>query len=186
MANPHIIKILPSLLQHHFTEPIIRNHMINVIGYGSGVFPQQSTVQKNNNTIDLIIITKSASNFHSHFHSFKFSDYEGFSRVFGPSYIKFLNSYVFPLHFNHINIQNYKVKYSIVDYYTFVEDLSKWKYLTLAGRMHKPVLSHPINTENNNKEISLISSQINKNYENAFKIALLRLIGKKKTNIPFS
>ncbi len=60
MANPQIVKILPSLLKQHFTEPVIKNHMVNVIGYGSGVFPQQNNQIKNNNTIDLIIITKNA------------------------------------------------------------------------------------------------------------------------------
>ena len=40
MAHPHIQKVLPQLLKSHFTEPIIQKHITNIIGYGSGVFPQ--------------------------------------------------------------------------------------------------------------------------------------------------
>ena len=158
MAHPHIQKVLPQLLKAHFTEPIISKHITNVIGYGSGVFPQHH--QQQNNTIDLIIMTKNSHHFHQHFCTLKPNDYSGLSRLFGSSYIGFLNRRIFPLHFNHISLSNYKVKYSIVDEDVVLSDLVTWRYMTLAGRLQKPtyvnVLSQNLSSE--------MSSSIQKNY----------------------
>ena len=88
------------MLKHHFTESIIQKHMVHVIGYGSGVFPQQT--KKMNNTIDLIIVAKDSHQFHSEFTHLKPSDYQGLTKFFGPAYLKFLNQNIFPMHFNHV------------------------------------------------------------------------------------
>ena len=65
--------------------------------------------------------------------------------MFGSSYIAFLNKRIFPLHFNHISLSNYKVKYSIVDDDIFINDLHSWSYLTLAGRLQKPTYLNVLN-----------------------------------------
>jgi Phosphatidate cytidylyltransferase, mitochondrial len=44
------------------------------------------------------------------------------------------------MHSNHIDLESRKVKYSVIGKSVFREDLRKWKYLSFAGRLHKPVL----------------------------------------------
>ena len=47
---------------------------------------------------------------------------------------------VFPMHSNHIQLDGRKVKYSIIGMRDLREDLYTWKYLSFAGRLHKPVI----------------------------------------------
>jgi hypothetical protein len=59
--------------------------------------------------------------------------------MIGTSYLDSLNKYIFPIHFNHIQLNGEKIKYGIVSQSLFLQDLIDWNMLTLAGRMHKPV-----------------------------------------------
>ena len=58
MANPNLIKSLPSILKNHFTDSFVERNISSVIAYGSGVFPQQKKMIQN--TIDLIVVSKDA------------------------------------------------------------------------------------------------------------------------------
>jgi hypothetical protein len=48
-------------------------------------------------------------------------------------------NYIFPMHSNHIEIDGKKFKYSVIEKDTFRNDLRNWKYLSFAGRLHKPI-----------------------------------------------
>jgi translocator assembly and maintenance protein 41 len=86
-----------------------------------------------------------------------------------------LSDNVFPIHFNHISIENSKVKYGVISQNLFLKDLIDWNILTIAGRMHKPTIS-----------LTQLDAQtrdtIYGNRRYALNVALLLLI--KRQNIP--
>ena len=135
--HQRIREVLPSVIQNHFTSVVLKNEIKCVIGYGSGVFPQLAKPTKN--TVDLIIIVKNANRFHQQMFGLHASDYAGLSKFFGPPYLDLINRFVFPAHFNHIETQDIKIKYSVVEEVTVLKDLKTWNLLTIAGRLHKPV-----------------------------------------------
>lgn len=107
--------------------------------YGSAVFPQ-STSNNPSNLIDLFLIVDSSYSFHSSNLKLNPSHYSGLSSLLGAPYIYTLNKLLFPIHFNsHIDIDGVKIKYGIVESSKLKEDLTCWNYLTMAGRLHKPV-----------------------------------------------
>lgn len=67
------------------------------------------------------------------------SDYSGLARYMGSSYVDLLGKWVFPVHFNHVEIGDARVKYGVVEEKVFMQDLCGWDRLTFAGRLHKPV-----------------------------------------------
>lgn len=87
----------------------------------------------------MIITVKDSNVFHEKNIRKNPMDYEGISNFIGNDYLNYLNKYVFPVHFNHIKINDDKIKYGIVSQSLFLKDLIDWNILTLAGRMHKPV-----------------------------------------------
>jgi hypothetical protein len=91
------------------------------------------------------MIVKNNYAFHRDMYEFKSWDYAGLPKWVGPNYLYLLNKYVYPVHFNHVEVFNVKLKYAVVDLLTFLYDLKTWRMLTFAGRMHKPVLFNIIN-----------------------------------------
>ena len=87
----------------------------------------------------MIITVKDSNVFHQKNLRKNPYDYEGFSNFLGSDYLSILNKKVFPVHFNHIKLEDNKIKYGIVSQNLFLKDLIDWNILTLAGRMHKPV-----------------------------------------------
>lgn len=102
---------LPSILRTHFSSQLLNKHCVCAIGYGSGVFPQSA--KPGQNTIDLIIVVKDTNLFHTDMLAFKPTDYSGLSRYLGGPYLSFLQSHIFPAHFNHIITENTPIKYCI-------------------------------------------------------------------------
>lgn len=173
MANQKIREIVPRLLQHHFSPQFLTHHVDSVIGYGSGVFPQ--TAKQSKNTIDLLIVAKNSAAAHQYLlnSSECRKDYTGLSRLLGLDYLNLLSNYIFPVHFNHPVVQGTKIKYGIVDRAVFEQDLSTWKWLSLAGRLHKPVWVDVMSHRN-----SSIDSLMQRNHKMALVTTLLRNINK--------
>lgn len=110
------------------------------VAYGSAVFQQANVTQQSKRMIDLLLVVKSRHEFHLQNMQLNKTHYSGLSSWFGPRYIEWLNNWLFPIHFNsHIELDGYHVKYGVVDYETYLSDLTSWKLLTTAGRLHKPV-----------------------------------------------
>ena len=121
-----------------------------VFGYGSGVLRQQSTA--NRGMIDIIFAVDNPHTWHEH-NLQKHSDhYSYMARVCGVNFITWLQTnfgakiYFHP--FVDINlIQSNKdtiqrqIKYGVVSTDDLIQDLLNWDYLYLAGRMHKPIVS---------------------------------------------
>lgn len=91
------------------------------------------------------------------------------SRVFGIGYVNMLNRFIFPLHFNHISVANCTIKYSVVDRKVVLDDLKTWKYLTLAGRLHKPIINNLLNQSVDTE----LSEAIKDNRRYALKLAMI-------------
>ncbi len=89
--------------------------MINIIAYGSGAFPQ--TKDKKialSNTLDLLVEVKSPEAFHYEVSKASPSDYAGAASIFGPGLLNWTGSSLFPMHSNHIDLENRKIKYSVI------------------------------------------------------------------------
>ena len=105
-------------------------------------------------------------------------DYAGLAKLLGSTYLNFVNKYIFPIHFNHITIQNTKFKYAVVEQADVINDLKSWQLLTLAGRLHKPVYYNMLDQ----KEDIPLANAIKLNHRLALNVALLTLIGKVPPN----
>jgi translocator assembly and maintenance protein 41 len=124
----------------HFGSELAKNQIVNVIGYGSGVFPQTGNPNAtSSNTVDMIITVKDSDTFHDKNIRKNPNDYEGLASMVGSDYLSKLNKFVFPVHFNHIRLESDQIKYGVVSQNLFLKDLIDWNILTLAGRMHKPI-----------------------------------------------
>jgi hypothetical protein len=124
------------------------------------------------------MIVNNSNNFHVDLHRYRPNDYAGLSRYLGSSYLNMVNKLVYPVHFNHVQVNNTKVKYAVIDIDTFVHDLTTWKMLTFAGRMHKPVAYNILNTPQPEKLIRSVSN----NHRMALNVGLLSMIGRIRDN----
>ena len=176
MIHDKIVKRLPKLLVTHFSEPILNQHSVCAIGYGSGVFPQSS--QSSNNAVDVMLIVKDSVQFHREMIRCQPKDYAGLARILGSSYLSLLNNYIFPAHFNHVQVEGTKLKYAVIDLKTILSDLRSWKLLTFAGRLHKPVL---FNIMNRPQPQQLLDCMRN-NHKMVLNVGLLTMIGKVRDN----
>lgn len=75
------------------------------------------------------------------------------------------------MHSNHITLDGRKIKYSVIGNQALREDLQTWKYLSFAGRLHKPILPLRPLAEG-------LDDDIHRNRESAIAIALLLFGGK--------
>ena len=130
------------MIQKQALQTIVAKHFPPVKlawAYGSAVFAQSST-KSSNNMVDLFLVVDNTHRFHQINLSRNSSHYSGLSYLLGASYISAINELVFPVHFNsHVRVDSTSIKYGVVSEETFLEDLTTWSYLTMAGRLHKPV-----------------------------------------------
>jgi translocator assembly and maintenance protein 41 len=68
--------------------------------------------------------------------------YSGLSYYFGGRFIRYMNANFFPVHFSpFIPFQTLKLKYGVVSASHITRDLDSWRWFTLPGRMHKPIVT---------------------------------------------
>jgi len=119
-------------------------------GYGSGVLRQQSTAA-NRGMIDIIFAVDNPHTWHEHNLQKNSYHYSYMARMVGVNFITWLQKnfgakiYFHPfvdinLQLNSDTIQR-QVKYGVVSTDDLIQDLLNWEYLYLAGRMHKPIVS---------------------------------------------
>jgi len=116
-------------------------------GYGSGVLRQQSTATPS--MIDIIFAVDNPHTWHTHnLHKHSYH-YSYMARLGGVNFITWLQTnfgakiYFHPfvdIQLNSTAIQR-QVKYGVVSTDDLIQDLLNWEYLYLAGRMHKPIVS---------------------------------------------
>lgn len=129
-------------------------------GYGSGVLKQQSSSA---GMVDIILAVDDPYSWHKHNLQTQPHHYSGFARVGGARFVHWMQNLGARLYFHpfvdvDVDIDNNmtsndgidatntthpttiqrEIKYGIVSTDDLIEDLTCWKYLYLAGRMHKP------------------------------------------------
>lgn len=128
-------------------------------GYGSGVLKQQSSSA---GMVDIILAIDDPLLWHKHNLQSQPHHYSGFARVGGARFVHWMQNLGARLYFHpfvDVDIKNImtsddgidatsthfttiqrEIKYGIVSTDDLIEDLMCWKYLYLAGRMHKPTV----------------------------------------------
>ena len=118
-------------------------------GYGSGVLRQQSTATPG--MIDIIFAVDNPHTWHTHNLQQHSNNYSYMARLVGVNFITWLQTnfgakiYFHPfvdvnLQLNSTTVQR-QIKYGVVSTDDLIQDLLNWDYLYLAGRMHKPIVS---------------------------------------------
>ena len=137
-------------------------------GYGSGVFSQTASEQSSSSEakassaeakadpaaplpmLDLILSTSNSHEFHSQNLVNHPSHYSGLARLFGPSFITYIQRNTgaavwfnplceVPISSTDNTSKTRVIKYGIVETSDLLADLKTWEHLYLAGRMHKPI-----------------------------------------------
>ncbi|GKZ01360.1 hypothetical protein MPSEU_001087000 [Mayamaea pseudoterrestris] len=139
------------------------DEVVYAFGYGSGVFTQHLVLSKSSseaqeNLVDIILVVKDSYKFHRaniqrnshHYNTSLLFSSDAAARVtwwqkhaFETSF--FRNPRVY------FNVTD-NLKYGVVQQEDLVSDLRDWKYLYLAGRMHKPTAEIISNDSNNDFE----------------------------------
>ncbi|EJK45919.1 hypothetical protein THAOC_35442 [Thalassiosira oceanica] len=128
-------------------------------GYGSGVLRQGPMLQRPNSEgskrgmVDLIMAVDDAQSWHTANLSKNRHHYSSLAALGGPPFISWIQKgfgamlYFHP--FVSVSLQSgdgptihREIKYGIVSTNDLVQDLLDWRYLYLAGRMHKPETNH--------------------------------------------
>eukprot|EP00985_Skeletonema_marinoi_P030091 scaffold30482_cov158-Skeletonema_marinoi.AAC.1 len=137
-------------------------------GYGSGVLQQQSSSA---GMVDIILAVDDPYSWHKENLVSQSHHYSGFARVGGARFVHWMQNFGARLYFHpfvyvDINVMNdvhgidtatnhpttttttiqREIKYGIVSTDDLIEDLTCWKYLYLAGRMHKPTVEIDLST----------------------------------------
>lgn len=136
-------------------------------GYGSGVLQQQSSSA---GMVDIILAVDDSYSWHKENLVSQSHHYSGFARVGGARFVHWMQNFGARLYFHpfvdvDINVMNdvhgidtatnhptttttiqREIKYGIVSTDDLIEDLTCWKYLYLAGRMHKPTVEIDLST----------------------------------------
>jgi translocator assembly and maintenance protein 41 len=104
-------------------------------------------------TRDGIERTKAAIEMYHHLHN---QHYSGLGYWLGPRYLKWVEHNLFPVNFSpFIEFETVKIKYGITHTRTLLHDLEHWDWLSLAGRMQKP-----IEVIENNRNCSELGSEL--------------------------
>ena len=94
---------------------LFQNQVSNIIAYGSAALPQTGDKKiAASNTLDLIIEVRNSDIFHHELIKHCQDDYAGLPWIFGSSVVSFATNSVFPMHSNHIMLDDKKIKYSII------------------------------------------------------------------------
>lgn len=138
-------------------------------GYGSGVLKQQSSSV---GMVDIILAVHDPFSWHKHNIQSHPHHYSGFARIGGASFVHWMQNlgariYFHPfvemdLSVNDVLVRR-EIKYGVVSTDDFIEDLKCWKYLYLAGRMHKPTVE--IDLDSSEQEERTMQEQVNRRDE---------------------
>uniref|UniRef100_A0A182Y5D4 Phosphatidate cytidylyltransferase, mitochondrial n=1 Tax=Anopheles stephensi TaxID=30069 RepID=A0A182Y5D4_ANOST len=142
--------------------------------YGSGVKQQlgYESVRSKRNMIDLIYVVDNAHRWHTANLDQNFEHYSGMRLLGGDVIAKYQETFGARVYFNtlvQIPDEDVIIKYGVVSTKDLLEDLTDWRCLYLAGRLHKPVEII------RNASSSKIQNAIEQNLRSAVHAALLLL-----------
>ena len=181
--------------QRESLETLLRStlpmdEVVYAFGYGSGVFSQniisheqdKDVIEEETKVIDMIVVVQDAMAFHranvslnpSHYYHHHHSSLVPGIRLpedGTASWCTWWQRHT-PPHWLGRNPGLYffltdTVKYGIVQADDLRDDLSQWKYLYLAGRMQKPVLTLIDDNNNNDSRKSVNTSTVDENHKDS-------------------
>ena len=130
--------------------------VLHAFGYGSGVFSQTDNI---GGMVDVVLVVEDAVEWHEQNLALHSHHYATLARLCGASMIAKIQR-VPPGVYFHAGIKmeesNTLVKYGVVEANMIKDDLRDWKYLYLAGRLHKPTVCIV-----ENEEIIELQNQVN-------------------------
>lgn len=145
-----------------------RPKVIGAFGYGSGVFKQASYTNMDKPQIDLIFIVEDIKKWHKENIIKNPKDYSMVGKIFLKHFpLKFIKGATNITYQSNILEDSKVFKYGVIEYKDFINSLSNWDTLYIAGRFQKMVL--PIITNNEMNEL------IERNRKSAFLISLFLL-----------
>ncbi|XP_058057976.1 phosphatidate cytidylyltransferase, mitochondrial [Anopheles bellator] len=142
--------------------------------YGSGVKQQlgYNTVRSKRNMIDLIYTVDNAHRWHTANLELNFDHYSNMRLLGGALIARYQETLGARVYFNtlvHVPEEDVIIKYGVVSTKDLLQDLTEWRSLYLAGRLHKPVEII------RNASSSKIQNAIEQNLRAAVHAALLML-----------
>uniref|UniRef100_A0A1A9W6H7 Phosphatidate cytidylyltransferase, mitochondrial n=1 Tax=Glossina brevipalpis TaxID=37001 RepID=A0A1A9W6H7_9MUSC len=153
-----------------------RGNLSYVFAYGSAVKQQlgyKKVNQQKDNIIDLIFCVKDPVGWHAENIKRHESHYSAL-RHLGPIFVmKYQEYFAAKVYFNTLvpfRDLDVNIKYGVISREHLLQDLSEWKYLYIAGRLHKPVVDI-VPTEGD----QLLTESLANNLRTAFQISLLLL-----------
>jgi len=114
--------------------------VLYAFGYGSGVFSQEDNLE--GTMVDVVMVVNDAVEWHSRNLQQHSHHYALLPRLGGATLCASIQRIPPGVYF-HAGIemeQNVLLKYGVVELNAFKQDLCEWKYLYLAGRLHKPTV----------------------------------------------
>ncbi|CAD8154817.1 unnamed protein product [Paramecium pentaurelia] len=132
---------IPMTLLKQFIQTLPQSDLS--FAYGSAVQPQFNyDYTKNKPMIDLIIAVDNVEEWHQQNIQINSAHYSGLSYYLGSRFIQRMNVEIFPIHFSpFVQYQDLKLKYGVVSTKELIKDLESWKWLSIAGRMQKPIVT---------------------------------------------
>jgi mitochondrial translocator assembly and maintenance protein 41 len=143
----------------HSIFPTPEKHLIHAFGYGSGVFSQglenfgnaaTTTTTNPPGMLDMILVVRDAQAWHYANQLQNASHYATWLRTLDPQGLcaagiqrSFFGGRDGKVLF-HVIQDPVPLKYGVIQYQDFISDLIHWDSLYVAGRLHKPTLTIPI------------------------------------------
>ncbi|CAD6184101.1 unnamed protein product [Caenorhabditis auriculariae] len=108
--------------------------------YGSGAL-QQRDESIEEKMVDFVVVTRNPISFHEE-NLIKNPSHYSFLRILGPKMItRFQCNLGARVYYNtQVQAHGRKIKYGVISYDNMKQDLLDWRWIYVAGRLHKPVL----------------------------------------------
>ena len=136
--------MLPAAMQHPvhvLYETALRKAFPPVqfaFAYGSAVYQQHGRVK--GKMLDLIFAVDDPQSWH-HENMARNPHHYSFLRYFGPRAIRKVQRYSAGVYYNTlVTVDSQLLKYGVIATEDLLDDLCNWKWLYVAGRLHKPVV----------------------------------------------
>lgn len=152
--------------------------VLHAFGYGSGVFSQTDNT---GGMVDIVLVVDDAVDWHAQNLVLHSHHYAPLARMCGSSMIAKIQRIPPGVYFHagvEIKESNSLVKYGVVEANMIKDDLRDWKYLYLAGRLHKPTVCIV-----ENEEIMELQNQVNLPAALATSLLLLSSNNNTTTNV---
>jgi translocator assembly and maintenance protein 41 len=118
--------------------PTVFPNINHIYAYGSVVIQQKDNIGK---MTDLIFIVNDVKKFHTQNILINKQHYSSTALALGIDNLAKVNSFGTKIYYNpSVKIEDVNIKYGIIQESDFINNLTHWDNLFVAGRFHKPIL----------------------------------------------